>query len=515
MAHLFQILLSLSPIGVLLALMLWRKWGGQQAAAAAWFCAIILAVLFFGGDPVGLAIANSKGLALALFIVLIIWSSVFLYNIVAASGGMAAISRRFSTLTGSPVGQSLLLGWVFSGFLQGVAGFGVPVAVTAPLLAAQGVPPVSAVAATLIGHSWSVTFGSMGSSFFTLQLVTGLPAAPLAHWTAVILLIPILLTGFGVCAVVGGRRGVREGLWPVLATGSVMAGVQWLAATGGMPQAASFVAGVAGMAVMAFVLRHRSIGCREDAPCPEQHDAHHFWTAFSPYIFLIALMLALQLPAVKELAARLRMGWSYPVHETIAGHLVPPEKMYGAISLISHPAPILLAASVFAIVAYSFRHVRPSLRRCLSVTARQCIPTTITTALLLMMAMTMNDVGMTSALATGIAALSGKAFPFLSGFIGALGCFLTGSNTSSNVLFGTLQVQAAKAAEASPLIVAAGQTAGGSLGSAIAPAKVILGTTTLSLSEEEPAVFRLALRQTLIILLALGLLTVGTAYLWS
>jgi lactate permease len=494
--------------------MLGFKWPGQRASAVAWLCSLVVACLFFGGDPVGMALANSKGLSLALFIVLIIWSSVFLYNIVAAAGGMNSISRKFATLTNSHLFQGLILAWAFSGFLQGIAGFGVPVAVVAPLVAAQGINPILAVLATLIGHSWSVTFGSMGSSFLTNQLVTQLPADLLAHWTAIVLGMPIILTGLSVSYVLEGVKGLRNAAFPVILIGLAMALVQWCAAINGLPHVAALLAGIAGLGLLALYLWLKSQGMKSSLDAKESGAGMAFWTAISPYSFLIFALGILQIPAVKAGLKGLKYGLNYPAYTTLNGHIIPAETMYSAISLGSHPAPILLAASLFgAAVFVKARYFRWSeLRNCFTETAKQCTPTTVTTALLLMMALIMNDTGMTATLASSIAAITGKAFPVFSVLIGALGCFLTGSNTSSNVLFGGLQIQAAKAVGASQAVIAAAQTTGGSLGSAIAPAKVLLGTATLSLNNQESSIFRISLTHTAIILLITGLVVYFLAF---
>lgn len=501
--HLLHTLLAASPITLLLILMIGLRWGGERASALAWLCSMITALMFFGGDSIGLAIANSKGLALAIFISLIIWASAFLYNIVVAAGGMKVISRQFSAITDSQLYRALALAWVFSGFLQGVAGFGVPVAIVAPLVAAQGINPVLAVSATLIGHSWSVTFGSMGSSYFTIQMISNLPSNELAHWTAVILALPIILTGLSVSFVIAGKKGLRDSFSTILITGSTMAFTQWLMATHGMPQMAALMAGVAGMLMLAVILWIKGKKTDLQRVMEMPGASMGFWTAFSPYIFLVGVMTFLQIPAIKNAVKTLKVGWTYPAHVTRVGYSVPAEKMYGSISLITHPAPILLLAAVFGMIIYKWlgRSGSLQLNKCFAATVKQCTSTTITTALLLMMALTMNDSGMTTYLAEAVAALSGRSFPVFSDLIGALGCFLTGSNTSSNVLFGAIQVEAAKALGASPMVVAAAQTTGGSLGSAIAPAKVLLGAATLSLSNQEPAILRTALGYTTVILL--------------
>ena len=162
--NVINILLSALPLLILLAAILILKWSAPKAGATAFLAVATIALLFFGVDSKLLAIGSAKGLSLSLFVLSIIWSSVLLYNIVDEIGGIDVIGRTMTRLVSDPLAQALVVGWAFSGFMQGIAGFGVPVAVVAPLMVFMGFTPALAAAIVLIGHSWAVTFGSVGSS---------------------------------------------------------------------------------------------------------------------------------------------------------------------------------------------------------------------------------------------------------------------------------------------------------------------------------------------------------------
>ena len=161
-------LLAFSPILTVLVLMIFKNWSGSRAGAAGWFVALIAATFVFGAHPTLVAYSQMKGVLLSLNVLYIIWAALLLYNIVNETGAIKAIGIGIERFSADKSIQILIFGWIFASFLQGVAGYGVPIAVVAPLLVALGFSPVVSVAVPAIGHSWSVTFGSMGASFQAL-----------------------------------------------------------------------------------------------------------------------------------------------------------------------------------------------------------------------------------------------------------------------------------------------------------------------------------------------------------
>ena len=164
--------LAALPVLVVLVLMLRFRWGGARAGAVGWTMALAIAVLRFGADARVLGYAQLKGLLLTLFVLYIIWGALLFYRVTDEAGAVDAIGRALLRLTPDLGMQALLVGWAFSTFLQGVGGFGVPVAVAAPLLIGLGFPPLAAIVIPSMGHPWAITFGSFGSSFFALMAAT-------------------------------------------------------------------------------------------------------------------------------------------------------------------------------------------------------------------------------------------------------------------------------------------------------------------------------------------------------
>jgi len=502
-------LLASSPIGVILFLMVGLRWGAARAGPVGWLAAFAIGFLFFGATPEVLAYSQLKGLLLSLFVLYIIWMALLLYNVVNEAGAIEVISEGISRLTGDKGLQILILGWVFSAFLQGVAGFGVPIAVVAPLLIGLGFEPVVAVVAPAIGHSWSVTFGDIASSFNALIATTGLSGLELAPWSAFFLGLACFGCGLSVVHACQGGRALRHSLPAILVIGSVMALVQYLLATRGLWNLAGFVGGMAGLAAAFGVTRLAPY--RGQVPSPLKASKMRLVVAVSAYLLLMVMVTAAELwPPLHRLLNQVVITVHFPQVESALGW-VTEAGVGREISLFGHAGALLAYTSILGYLIYRRAgfYRKGAMRAILSQTVRPAIPSTIGIASMVGMAMIMDHTGMTIILAQGLSRLVGQAFPFLSPFIGLLGAFMTGSNTNSNVLFAPLQKGTAQLIGASILVILGAQTTGGSLGSMVAPAKIIVGCTTAGLEGQEG----LILRKTIGYGLAITALVGGLAWL--
>jgi lactate permease len=301
MTHWFLVkwLLAFSPIAMVLFLMVFRDWGGGRAGAAGWFTALIAAALSFGAHPELIAYSQMKGVLLSLNVLYIIWAALLLYHVVNETGAIKAIGIGIQRFSGDKAIQLLIFGWIFSSFLQGVAGYGVPIAVVAPLLVGLGFTPVVAVAAPAIGHSWSVTFGSMGASFQALMAVTGLDDAFLGPSSALLLGFSAYLCAIFAIHVFGGWKLVRHSALAILIIGTVMAGTQYILAVSEMWTLGGFGASLMGMCAALVVSRLKPY--RTITVSGVHAEMSLLW-AFSAYIILIAIISAGELIGpVKEI----------------------------------------------------------------------------------------------------------------------------------------------------------------------------------------------------------------------
>lgn len=508
-------ILAFLPILVLLSTILLFKWGAPKSGAVSWFTAVIIGLVVFGGDSRILALANSKGMAMSLYVLLIIWGAVFLYNFVEKNGAIKVIGDTMIQVTEEKLLQCLLMSWCFASFMQGIAGFGVPVAVVAPIMLVMGFRPAVAAATCLVGHSWSISFGSMGSSYYTIQLATKIPGEVIGPWMAILFAVPIYLTGISVCHIYGGFSAVKKGLPAVLITGTVMACMCWVMNKLGAAQLATLIPALCGCGTMAIlaktIYRQESSGTKQETEKPYMG----FHMAFSPYYILIALCIMTQIKSISAIFAPYTWGLNYPAITTAAGFAVKAEKMYSKINIFSHPAPLLLFAALCAFIIFKLtgKWKPGAFGGAFKATVSQCVPTSIGITTMVMMALIMNDTGMTNLLAKGIANSTGSLFPIFSPFIGVLGAFLTGSNTNSNVMFGALQLETAKVLGISTVIMCAVQSVGGSVGCAIAPSKVLIGSATVGLEGREGEVMNRTIPYCVIISLLVGINAWIFAYL--
>ncbi|MFN2137421.1 MAG: L-lactate permease [Candidatus Promineifilaceae bacterium] len=507
------VLIALAPILVVLYLMLGRQWGGSRAGPAGWLTAAAGSVIFFGAGLQLILVASAKALLLALFVLYIIWMALLLYHTINDAGAISAIGQEMPGLAQGRAAQALLLSWIFGSFLQGATGFGVPAAVVAPLLVGVGFAAAPAVAIALVGHMWAVTFGSLGSSFLSLIAVTGVPGQELAGPVAGLLALVALGCGLGVLWLAEDRPVLRSRILFVLFLTAVMAGTQWLIARAGLYSLASLGAGLAGLLVAIPLLSRetRRISTPEQRRSAKQR---LLLVAFIPYGILIGVVMIGEL-LLADILDRIVINPSFPAVCTAGGYCTPAGHAR-SISVFGHGGALLLYATVLIFLWYKWRGTLPgapeeaySASTILRKTVRGSIRPTIGIYSLVAMAVIMEHAGMTSLLA-GVLSHSGVLFPFLSPFIGALGAFMTGSNTNSNVIFGELQRQTAVELGLSVPLILAAQNAGGAVGSNFAPAKVIVGTSTVQ-GANQGVVLKLVSKTGVLILIAVGLIVFGLA----
>jgi len=495
-------LLALSPIVVVLVLMLGFRWGGSKAGPMGWFAAFFVSLLFFGATPEILAYAQLKAVLLTAHVLYIIWMALVLYHVVNEAGAIAVIGRGITRLTGDRVIQLLILAWAFSAFLQGVAGFGVPIAVVAPLLIGMGFNPVVAVASVAIGHSWSVTFGDIASSFQALIAVTGLEGSDLAPWSAALLGLAVFGCGLSAVHTFDGWRAVRRGAVAIVLMGAAMAATQYVLAVNKLWNLAGFVAGLVGVLVGALVARLYARGDEK----PADSGRMSLGLALSAYLVLIVIVSAAELwPWLHDILGAVKIRVMFPDLTTSFGWMTPA----GAgksISVFGHAGALLLYSSILAFFVYrrAGHYTSGVMSRIVAKTVRSAIPSSIGIASMVGMAVMMDHAGMTFRLAQGLSTAMGAAFPLVSSLIGTLGAFMTGSNTNSNVIFAPLQRQTAELIGISVWVILGAQTTGGALGSMLAPAKVIVGCSTAGLAGQEGQVMRKTVGYGLAIAIAVG-----------
>ncbi len=515
-----QFLLAAFPILLLLVLMLRFRWSSPRAGFAAWCGVLLVGIIWFGITPEIIWVSQVKGLLLSLNVLAILWPALFLYNLVQKAGGIEALVNGLGIGLGDKKFLTLILAWAFSGFLEGIAGFGIPIAVVAPILFNLGVEPVTAVAAVAIGHAWAVTFGDMGVIIQTLAGVVQIDINQLVPTATLLLGVSCILCGLGAAWLLGQLRK-----WPlIIIVGFVMASVQFLIARIGLPQLAAFMAGLSGVGSVLIYsrlqkrghesqLHNRSSGSFEQGAASSGLDSNGVPGRKVSYLMmsyglLIVLLLLVSLPGPIR-SSLYPIAWmpTFPQVATTKG-FVTPATTGQIFRIFVHPGVIilltgLLCSMVFALPRFGQKKVwKPAA----SSTWSAAFPASLGIMVTIGLSTMMEHSGMTFLLATGLSQLVGQAFPIISPSIGILGAFASGSNNNSNILFGMLQKNMGTLLGINPVVLVASQTAGGALGSMIAPAKIVVGCSTVGIRGRDGEVLKKTLPFGIGIGLFLGIL---------
>lgn len=492
------------PLLLILVLMAGLRWGAARSGVAGWLAALLIAWQYFGAGMKVLVVAQAKSLLLSFDVLMIMWGAFLLYKVTDTAGAIGIIGRAIPRLTHDRGMQALLVGWVFPSFLQGLGGFGVPVAVAAPLLVGLGFSPLQAVVIPSIGHAWSVTFGSLGAAFQALRVSSGLSGEALAPAAALALGGLCLVSGWGAAHASGAQVGSARMLGSLLLLASVMGAVQFALATSGLWGLASFGGSTAGLA-MGYLLARRTEPPGKDAQGPTRAEV---FIAFVGYLILVVLAVVIEfVPAIHAWLSRPALHFNLPATNTALGFHTSAV-VDRTLALISHPGMVLVYAAALTYGLYRMRGMAAhgDAGRIVRATVGHMGPSTIGILAMVAMAEVMTYAGMTNSLATALAAGFGRYYPWVAPWIGALGAFMTGSNTNSNAVLAALQLRTSQILGLPAAAILAAQTAGGAFGSVIAPAKLIVGASTAGLVGDEGLALR---RLAGYILLALTLASLG------
>lgn len=503
-------LVAAAPILVFLLCMVVLKLTGITAALIALAVEVVVALAVFGMPAVSVAGAAGYGLLTALWpIAYIIVMAVWLYRLSVVSGRFAVIRSSIAAVSPDQRIQVLLISFAFGAFLEGAAGFGVPIAICAALLVQLGFRPVRAAMLSLVANAGAGAYGAIGVPVLVGAQVTGLDVLELSRALVLVLQPLTLLIPFLLVIILDGLRGLRE-TWPAtlvvtLVFSGVQAGVLWFLG----PELADLGAGLATMvAIFALcrVWRPRRVFREGGAEVPEveHHPARAVIVAWSPFYLLTGAILLWSLPPVKALFAEGALSATTIV--------VPVPGLTGAITTASGAVVettwtlALLGATGTAIllaVLLSFATTpQVDLRTLLGElrgTVRDLRPAILLIALILVLANIANYSGGSTAMGTALAA-AGPVFPLIAPVIGWIGVFLTGSVVNNNTLFAPLQVATAQGIGADPALLVGANTAGGTTAKVISPQSIAIAAGAVGLSGRESEILRAS------ILYSLGML---------
>ena len=517
----FSALAAALPLFLLLVLMGVLRKSGYVSAAWGLLASGVLATVVWR-MPLGLALRSTVyGVVYGLWpIMWIVFAALWLYNLSVDTGKFDLLRRwMVEHASGDARIQVILVAFCFGALLEGTAGFGAPVAVAAFLLLGLGFSARQSATVCLIANTAPVAFGGLGIPIVALAGVTGLDLQKLSAMAGrQVPFLSLVLPAYLVWVVAKGK-GLRE-TWPAaLVAGGSFALAQFLVSNFWGPYAADIIAALCSIAAVALFLRvwqpragalsaPEQLGPHTDgAPPPAKLSPVEALSAWAPWVLLSAVMIAwsyFKVLGVGQIAIPIPQ-----LHNRIFISLY--RKPYAAVYLFQPLAvgTAALTATVLTAVLFS---VRPAtFLRSGSKTLRQLRLPCLTVALIVGLAYLYNYSGMAYTLGAALAGL-GRWFPLVSAYLGWTACFLSGSDTASNLLFGNLQVAAAHQLGLSPVLLAATNSSGGVIGKMISPQNIAVGVTTVGLVGHEGEVLRTTFWHSILLAAGLSALAFAQAY---
>lgn len=528
--------LPLIVLFALLGIFKVRAWAASLIGLAlAWGVAVIVYEM-----PVSQATAAaSEGAAFGLFPAMwIVVNAIWIYEMTTRSGHFEVLKRSFAAVSSDRRIQGIIIAFCFGALLEALAGFGTPVAICAVMLIAIGLTPLKAAAAALVANTAPVAYGAVALPIITLAQVTGLDERDLSQMTGRQVPLLALIVPFVLLGMLDGRRGLRE-VWPVaLVCGFSFGATQFAMANYGSVQLADIAASLVAAGTTLLFLRTwqprrldtAPAGPADSSAAPPAESAGgsspvgdadlvtatrvqtevrdrtaEQVRAFAPYLIVVALFSIANITAVKDALAKTTQLIEWPVLDVRSPDGEPITMATFKLDWLASGGTILL---ISGLLTAAVLRLRPStVVDAYRTTVRRVRTAGVTVMAVLALAYVMNASGETVTIGAFLAN-AGQAFAVLSPLVGWFGVAVSGSDTSSNSLFGGLQVSAAEKTGLDPVLMASSNATGGVLGKMISPQNLAIGAAAVGLAGREGELFRKVLVATAILLPIVCLLVV-------
>jgi lactate permease len=518
------------PLIALFVLLGGVRMKAQWAALISLGVALLVALIVYG-MPVGqVLLSTSEGVAFGLFpIMWIVVTAIWVYNMTVETGHFAVLRRSFGTISADQRIQAVIVAFSFGALLEALAGFGTPVAITSVMLIALGFKPIKAAAVALVANTAPVAFGAIAIPITTLGEVTGLPPDDLGAMVGrqtpfLALIVPLILV-----FMVDGTRGIRQ-TWPAAVVGGLTFAIGQYACSNFISiELTDIIASLFSTGAIVLLLRvwqpseplaaedlengtsrPAVAGAEGHDPAVEGHAARldddtkdpprEVLKAYAPYLIIIAVFAIAQIAPLKEWLegepGTIEFDW--PGLNVNDPDGKPLDSLTYTFNWLPAAGTLMLIAGL---ITMPLLGLRPG--GALTVAGKtidQLKWAIVTVAAVLGLAYVMNQSGQTITLGLWVAG-AGGIFAFLSSLVGWLGVAVTGSDTSSNALFGALQVTAAENAGLSPTLMAAANSSGGVLGKMISPQNLAIGAAAVGMAGQEGDLFRQVLKWSIILVL--------------
>jgi lactate permease len=503
-----------------------KKMKGYQASLLIAILAVLIAVIVYR-MPLSLALLSGvDGALYGIFTICwIVTGAIFLYNVSVVSNQFNVIKNFMASVTDDRRLQALLIAFSFGSFLEGCAGFGSPVAITAAMLVGLGFNPLYAAGICLIANTAPVAFGSIGIPITVAAQVSGLPEMAISQMVGRTLPFLSALVPFYIVFIMCGFKKTIEVLPAILVSGISFALVQFLTANFLSPMLPDILSGVVSILSLLFLLQYwkpRVIWRFRKEPAQTNETAPRYPSrliikAWSPYIIMTLMVIGWGIQPVKEYLNSIgQLKFFLP---GLQNAISKPDGSALSIkpftfNYLSNAGSAIILATLISLPLTGMGIKK--LKQAVSLTIVQMKFPAITIAAVVAFAFIVNNSGMSTTMALALAG-TGMLFPFFSPILGWLGVFLTGSDTSSNALFCKLQQTSGVAIGVNPVITVAANVSGGVTAKMISPQSIAIGAAAVGLVGEESNIFRFTVKHSFIMLFIVCMFTVSQAYIlkWS
>lgn len=505
-----DVLLALLPILTLIVLMGVFKVPGDRSSLITLIVTIVIAVWYFGQPLQQTGLSFFYGALKALVpILLIILMAIYSYNVLLHTGKIEVLKAQFSSISSNKCIQVLLITWGFGGLLEGMAGFGTAVAIPAAILISLGFKPVFSALVSLIANSVPTAFGAVGVPVIVLAQETSLDMmkvapAVVAQLAVTMILVPIVIAQL----TVPGKKALPRNILIGTVIGAVSLAVQYLAARYIGPETPAILGSVAAIAVIILLGRildrrtARNSGTNT-TPSTHRHSTKEILQAWAVYaLIMLLILLTSPLLPLKDILA--------PVAETSIGFNIGGETRTWSVQWLVQGGLLLFIGSFAGGLLQGGK--AGGLLRLLWKSTVQLKKTFITVICLVGFSSIMETSGMINTLAVALATATGALYPLFAPAIGAIGTFLTGSDTSANILFGKLQAGVAEHIGADPVWISASNTAGATGGKIISPQSIAIATSACGQQGQEGRILKAALLYALGYVVITGIVVYIFAY---
>lgn len=503
LAHFF---FSMIPIIWLIIALGVLKMPGHRACIVALLLALVLALTEFHMPVVSAATATIEGAATAIWpIILVIIAAVFTYNLSVYTKNMEKIKKMLSTVTTDKRILVLILAWGFGGFLEAVAGFGTAVAIPASIMAGLGFDPVFAAIICLMANTTPTAFGAIGLPISTLAKVANINVRTLSYAVSLQLFLLIIIVPFILIMITGKGVKAVKGITPIiLVSGIGFAVPQILAAKYLGAELPAIIGSVVSMGLTIVITK---IFYKETAVKSEKRiTVKEILLAWLPFIlvFFFIIFTSSLFPAISKPISQIQT--TIQIYRGTGANV-------DTFSWLATPGTLIIIATFIAglIQGAKFNEIVKILIN----TIKQMSMTAVTIIAIIALAKVMSYCGMIKSIAAVLVQITGRYYPLIAPLIGALGTFVTGSDTSANILFGGLQVAAAEKLSMSPYWLAASNTCGATAGKMISPQSIAVAAAATGIAGKEGKVLEATVKFCIVYVIILGLISFFAARLFG